>query len=262
MGHIKYGPLPATRPWREVVQLIAGGASAAQLATATVHAAARWFRAAANDRAVVEAYWLLVRLPLAARAPAFRVALSDCGVHVPDDPGLLDLAVAYSEAVDARMPNGRGRTDLAELAQTAGVETVCGTVHPRSGGLFGSGPPEIRRALADLGTPKQFGLFARPFFTWFAYKILAGLLARALPQHVGEGRRFRTQAEHERFLDALRDHCHEATGHHAKFAGEWFSLHRFQTAGDIDRDETQRFFGHAVSKLNNEFLKRGAANAA
>jgi hypothetical protein len=36
MGHIKYGPLPATRPWNEVVGLIAGGASAAQIATATV----------------------------------------------------------------------------------------------------------------------------------------------------------------------------------------------------------------------------------
>src|ERR1051325_2484187 len=69
MGHIKYGPLPRTCRWREVVDLVAGGASAAQLATATVNAAARGFREAANDRGVVEAYWLLVRLPLAPPPP-------------------------------------------------------------------------------------------------------------------------------------------------------------------------------------------------
>ena len=258
MGHLKFGPLPQTRPWREVVDLIAGGASAMQIATATVNAAERGFRSAANDQAVIESYWLLVRLPLAARAPAFAIALRDC--HMPvcgDEPGLLDLAVAFSEAIDARMPNGRGRTDVAEMAQTAGVETINGTVHPRAGSLFGTGPLEVQRALAELGTPKQFGLFARPFFTRFAFKMLTYLLSKTLPQHVGAGRRFRTQAEHERFIDALRDHCHEATTHHARFAGDWFSLHRFQAAGDIERDETQRFFGHAMTKLIDEFRRRG-----
>src|SRR4051794_11112199 len=105
MGHVKYGPLPATRKWKEVVELIAGGASVRQIATATVTAAERGFRSAANDQAVIETYWLLVRLPLAARAPSFAHELRDCGVDVRDDPDLLGLAVAFSEAVDARMPN-------------------------------------------------------------------------------------------------------------------------------------------------------------
>ncbi len=256
MGHIKYGPLPKTRKWNEVVDLIAGGASAAQIATATVNAAERGFRSAAKDQAVIETYWLLVRLPLAARTPAFAPALRSLAVHVPNDPNLLELAVAFSEAIDARMPNGRGRTDVAEMAQTAGVETINGTVHPRASSLFGAGPPEVQQAFSELATPKQFGLFARPFFSRFAFKILAYLLSKTLPHHVGEGRRFRTQAEQERFVDALRDHCHETTGHHARFAGDWFSLHRFQSAADIDRDETKRFFGHAMTKLIDEFRRR------
>jgi hypothetical protein len=84
--------------------------------------------------------------------------------------------------------------------------------------------------------------------------------ALTLPQHVGEGKRFRTQAEYGRFMNALCDHCDEATGHHDKFAGDWFSLHRFQTAADIERDETQRFFGHAMTKLINEFRRREGEN--
>jgi hypothetical protein len=260
MGHIKYGPLPATRNWNEVVSLIAGGASVRQIATATVHAAERGFRSAANDQAVIETYWLFIRLPLAARSPAFALALRDCGVQVVGDPGLLELAVAFNEAIDARTLNNRGRTDVAEMAQTAAVETINGTVDPRASSLFGSGPSEVRWVFSELATTKQFGLFARPFFSRFAFKILAYLLSKTLPQHVGPGRRFRTQAEHERFIDALRDHCHEATAHHARFAGDWFSLHRFQSAGDIDRDETQRFFGHAMTKLIDEFRRREGTN--
>ncbi len=260
MGHIKYGPLPATRAWNEVVELIAGGASVRQIATATVRAAERGFREAANNQAVIEAYWLLIRLPLAARSPAFAIALRDCGVGVPDEPDLLALAVAFSEAIDARMPNGRGRTDVAEMAQTASVETIHGTIGPRTTSLFGAGPPEVQRAFAALGTAKQFGSFARPFFARFAFKILAYLLSKTLPLHVGEGRRFRTLAEHERFMDALRAHCHEATGHHDKFAGDWFSRHRRLTVSDIERDETQLFFGHAMTKLIDEFRQREATH--
>jgi hypothetical protein len=260
MGHICLPPLPATRKWNQVVDLIGGGAVAAQLATATINAAERGLKAAANDHGVVETYWLLVRIPLAARAADFAVALRECDVSVPDDPGLLDVAVAFSAAVDARMPDGKNRTDLGEMAQTAGVETINAVVGPRSQTLFGSGPDEVRRAFASLGTPKQFGTFAHQFFTRFAFKCLTYFLGRALPRHLGGGRRFRTVAEQAKFTDAIRTHCREACVIVERFSGEWFSLHRFQTAGDISRGETQRFFGRAMTKLTKEFRKREGTN--
>lgn len=104
-----------------MVEFIAGGAGASQLATATINAVERGLRAAADDAGVLESLWLLVRIPLAARAPDFAAALRGCGLAVADSPGLTDIAVALSAAVDAALPNGRGRTDLGEMAQAAAV---------------------------------------------------------------------------------------------------------------------------------------------
>jgi hypothetical protein len=154
------------------------------------------------------------------------------------------------------MAAGHGRTDLAEMAQVAGVEALWAAPGPRAPALFGTGPIEVRKGFAALATAKRFGEFARPFFARFAYKVLAYLLSRLIPLPVGDGRAFRTLADAERFADALRTHCREATHHHARFAADWFSLHRFEAAGDITRDETQRFFGHAMTKLTGELRRR------
>jgi hypothetical protein len=263
MGHIRMAPLPATRRWNQVVELVAGGAAAAQLATATINAAERGLRAAAADPGVLEALWLLVRVPLAARSPDFAAALRACGLEVPDGPGLIDIAVALSAAVDARMPGGKGRTDLAEMAQTAAVETLNATVGPRAATLWGSGPEEVRAAFASLATPAQFGEFGRRFFARFMFKALDYFVSRALPAQTGEGKRFPTVAAQNRFTDALRTHCDEASGIVATFAREWFDLHKFRTAGDIGRAETKGFLAYAVAaKLTGELRRREGRRGA
>jgi hypothetical protein len=252
-------PLPQTRKWRQIVKLVAEGATAARLATAILEAAERGLVGAAGDYGVLETYWLLVRLPLAARQPHFGAALRDCGLAVSDSPDLLDIAVAFSAAVDARMANNRGRTDLGEMAQNAAVEAINAVAGPRAESLFGSGPDEVRRALAALATPRQFGALARQFFSRFSFKCLDYFLSKAVPGEVGEGKRFRTLAEQAKFTEALRTHCREASECEERFAGEWFSLHGFQTAGDITRRETEGFLAHAMPKLTDEFRKREGA---
>lgn len=257
MGHIRLGPLPATRKWNAVVELIAGGAAASQLATATMNAAEGGLKAVADDPGVLEAVWLLVRIPLAARSPDFAAALRRCGLDVPEGPCLVDISTALSAAVDAALPGGRGRTDLGEMAQNAAVETINAVVGTRATSLWGSGPDEVRAAFASVATPAQFGAFARQFFARFGFKCLNYFLSKALPDHVGEGRRFRTVAEQSRFTDALRTHCHEATRIVEEFAGDWFSKHRFESAGDITRDAARGFLGYAArTKLTGEFRRR------
>ncbi len=260
MGHVHMPPLPQTRKWKRIVDLVADGASAARLADATLGTAEAGLRGAANDVGVLETYWLLVRLPLAAQAPDFAAALRGCGLDVPDGPGLLDIAVAFTGAIDTRMHNNRGRTDLGEMAQTAGAEAISAIVGPRAQSLFGSGPGEVRGALAALATPAQIGRLAHQFFARFAFKVLNYFLSKAAPGALGADGRFRTVAEHARFTDALRTHCHEASAIAVPFAGDWFALHRFQSAGDITREETQRFYGHAMTKLTAEFRKRGGTD--
>lgn len=127
MGHVRLGPLPATKKRNQVVDLIAGGAAAAQLAT--TNAAERGLRATAGDLGVLEFLWLLVRIPLAARAPDFAAALRGCGLEVADGPGLIDIAVALSAAVDAALPNTapavrRRSTSAGTGGRSRGHQTV------------------------------------------------------------------------------------------------------------------------------------------
>ncbi|MBY0457880.1 MAG: hypothetical protein K2V38_11120, partial [Gemmataceae bacterium] len=187
----------------------------------------------------------------------FAAALRELGLVVPDAPGLLDVSVAYSTAVDAQLARGRNRTDLAELAQLAGVETINTTVGPKAASLFGTGPDEVRAAFAALATPAQFGEFGRRFFATFTFKSLDYFVSRALPDETGAGKRFPTVAAQHKFTEALRTHCRQASEIVATFGKEWFDKHKFRTAGDIDREATKGFLGYAVgAKLTGELRRR------
>jgi hypothetical protein len=256
MGHTLLGTLPRTRSWQEVVALIEHGAGAAQVANAAIRATEKGLRKIGKDVGAVESVWLLTQLPFAARAEDFEAALSDCGVHVPANPGLLDLAAGFTNAIDTRLSNNRGRTDLGEMAQMAAVETLVGLLGERTDNLFAVTPAKVRHELAKLYTVKQFGMFATAFFARFIYKTLDYYLSRVLPLHVGEGRRFTTLERLAQFTDALELHCREAARIVQIFTGEWLSATMWEE-GRIAREDARNLAHGAVSKLIKE-LKMGA----
>jgi hypothetical protein len=256
MGHIRLGSLPRSRSWQEVVALIEHGAAVEQVAHATITAAQRGLRGAAKDQGVVESVWLLTQLPHAARAPAFEAALGACGLHVAGAPGLMTLAAAFSGALDRRLANNCGRTDLGEMAQMAAAETLVGVLSQRTQGLFDAGPDDLQRELARLTTVNQFGFFAEAFFGRFICKTLDYFLSRALYRHLGEGRHFVTLARVEEFSQALETHCLEAAAYVKQFSGEWTSATRWEH-GEISREHARDLTHGAINKMVKE-LRLGA----
>jgi hypothetical protein len=257
MGHIRLGKLPRTRSWDRVVALIAGGAQAEQVANATMRAAERVLGQAFHDTGLVETLWLVLRLPLAARSDDFPRSLRDHGLNVSDAPGLMEILGAFTDAVDTRLINNRGRTDLGEMAQMAAVETYAEIVGPHTQGLFGVAPDDVRRAFAQLATTAQVSHLGRHFFGRLIYKCLDFYLSRALADHVGEGKRFATLRQVAEFSEALQTHCGQAARVVEIFSGEWFSKHRWETRGELPRNLTAKFAHGAMRKLIDE-LKQGA----
>jgi hypothetical protein len=257
MGHVRLGQLPRTRKWLQVVDLIRGGAGTVQVANATITAAEIGLGRAAQDTGVVETVWLLTRLPLAARSADFVVALRECGLAVGDSPGLMEIVGCVTQAVDAKMPNCKGRTDLGEMAQMSAVETLTGVLGGRLRSLFETTPEDIRSAFSSLATNKQFSTFAKDFFARFTNKCLDYFLSKALTHHVGEGQRFRTLAEQGQFMSALDRHCREAASIVEEYSGGWFSKKNWETGGEITRADIAAFTGYAMTKLTAE-LKQGA----
>ena len=256
MGHIRLGDLPRTRKWQQVVGLLEVGAGAAQLANATISAAERGLMYAAGDAGVVESVWLLMQIPLAARSDDFAGTLRQSGLPVSDHPTLMEITGALSDAADSRLPNNKGRTDLGEMAQNAAAETVSRTVGDKLPGLFAVDPEDVKRSCAELGTSKQFGTFGRAFFAKVAEKYIDYFLSRAASYHIGEGRRFRTLAQHSEFSKALHLHCQQASRIVEEFCGGWFSKTNWEKGG-ISREEAAKFTHVAMKKICSE-LREGA----
>jgi hypothetical protein len=249
--------MPRTREWTEVVHLLVHGANAGQVAVAALHAAEQGLKKAASDKGVVATVRLLLTIPHAARQDDFADALRALGVHVPSHPTFMDVLGGFADAVDAAMPNNRGRSDLGEMAQMAAAETLASSVGSRADGLYGASAESVRTAFADLATVKQFGLFARGFFARFTFKTLDYFVSRAAADCVGEGRRFTTLANYAEFSKALEEHCREAARYVERFSGEWASKQRYESGGEFGGDLVNRFVGGAMAKLIKDF-KRGA----
>ncbi len=270
MGHLRLGRLPRTGKWGDVVGLVGGGGSAAQVADATLDAAEGQLSGA--DPAIVHTVWLLTQLPDAARSSDFAAALAQLGVSIQPGASASELASAVGRAIDDHLNGlGRPRSDVGEMARLAAVETLARAARTPQVGLFpppGAGPvaydifsamasrrEDAREAVAGLGTAKQFGSFAREFFARLTERVLTYYVSKELPLHVGSGQRFTNVDDQRAFQDAVGVHAHEAARIVEEFAGGWYSKARFEKG--LTPERTGKFVAYAMKKMRGE-LRRGA----
>lgn len=252
MGHQRIGPLRPTRAWNEVVGLLTAGASTRQVAIASVHAAQRAFRALHQDLGTRLATGLLLRLPRCARQPDLCGTLHDLGLCVPARPGVLDLAVALTDAVDDALPNNRRRTDLGEMAQLAAAESLIGHLREQTRSLFGTTPETVQAALASWDDPARFAAFARRYFARLVYRVLDYHLGRVLGEQVGGGRRFLTLADARAFQRDLEEHCFQVAAVVVPFTADWVGGRR-RDDQPFDADTVADYTHGAVAKILQVF---------
>jgi hypothetical protein len=259
MGHQHLGTLPRSKEWRQVVELISGGADVREVAAAASAAAEKQMADASDDPAVKHAVWLLTQIPIAARSDDFRSALRQLGLRTGAQPTLIEIATAMVAAVDRHVAMAGGRTDLGEMAQLSAVESLNAVAGRALSDLFGTSTEKVRAALGGLGTVKEFAVLARDFFSRLARRQLGYFLSRELSQHVGVNSRFQTVREHRDFEAALDLHCREASRVIKEFSGEWFSKHTYE--GGIDQAMAGRFAHIAFKKLREELRQRRGDHA-
>jgi len=255
MGHTRLGNLPKTQKWQEVIGLLGEGAGSAEIAAATLVASRGGLARASEDPALIHTFWLLTQIPLSARKDSFLADLRLKGLPVSDQATLMEVVGAFADAVDSHVRRSGGRTDLGEMAQLAGTETLTALVSEKANSLFGTTSADTQRALRGFSTERQFGTLARDFFARLARRYLTYFLSRELSNHVGRDQRFRNVNQHSDFLKALDVHCKQASRIVEDFAGEWFSKTNFK--GGITPKKASGFIRVAVEKIRDE-LTRGA----
>jgi len=258
MGTQRVGTLPDTAPWRRVVALIADGAGVAAVAAAVTEAAVAGLEQARGDEGLVYAALLLARFARAARQDDFAAALRGLGMHVSDEPGVFDLAAAFTDAVDKHLWKTRGRTDLGEMAQLAAVESLTRLLGERSTRLHETTPAEVREAARELSTPRGFGALAHDFFARFTQRFLTYHLGRELSLHVGGNGCFVDPDEHNHFVERLATHCGEAAAIMRGFAGDWYSKAQSPVGKGLTFPSARGFVNRCLEKLQKELRTRGA----
>jgi hypothetical protein len=257
MGHVRLGVLPESRKWTVVVQQLFRGGPVAVLAALASKAAEANLEGASGDPAFLHSFWLLTQVPLAARSSAFAQDLRRLGLEVPDQPSLMDIASAFSAAVDQYARKYGGRTDLGEMAQLAAVETLTATVGPTLSSLFEATPGEVQRAIGRFASVDRFGRLAREFFARLMQRCLDYYLSRELGNHIGTS--FRDDRARSRFDSALWQHCREASCFVEAFAGGWYGKNIYQGDG-VTPELVRKFAPVAFRKIRAELRKHQDAN--
>ena len=257
MGHQRLGILRSTRPWRAVVALITGGASAATVAAAVAREVERQRRRADGSPGLCQAFLLLTQIPLAARQSDFGAALRKLDLAVTNVPTLIDISSAMMGRLDD-LTRASGRPDdLSEMSSKAAVESLIAMASQPGQSLFGASyaADEARSALRGLSTDRQFGLLTRDFMARITRHTLDYFLSRLLPDHVGQGRRLESLRDHQVFDTALGAHCRETAFIVEDYASDWYSKTNFE--GGITLEKATTFIHVALGKMLAELRVRG-----
>lgn len=258
MGHQRLGILPASRNLPEIVRLLlAGETSGDVLVQAITKECDDTLQRALKDPAFVEALWLLIRIPQAAKSDRFQEALRAIGVRVPETPSEIDIAVGYDAAIEsAQRTSGSGITDLSEMARQAGIAALDSLIQERLPTLWNPTREDLRTTVATLSAPDRFGELAQRFFTGFVERTIQYFLDRAIPRYVGPCGLAPSVGDLALFDTAVRRHCAEATVIMRAFAKDWLAKNAIHAGKEITRGDVTGFGAYAAEKIAKELTIR------
>lgn len=263
MGHIRLGNLPATKKWKEVVALLdESDFRIARIAEAVERATDTSLAHAVDDPAFVEALWLLLKIPQAAKTKDFQGALAEIGIRVSSDPSLADILAGYEAAVErARRRSGSAITDFSLLARNAAMAALNSLALDRSPSLWVATQQDERTTIATFGSTEHFGELAQRLFTNLLEGHIRYFLDREISRHMGPGCSVRSVADARYFEAAVHRHCKETTIIMRAFAKDWLGKNRFHLDKDITRHDATGFASYAFTKVRSELSRRSGLAA-
>lgn len=261
MGHVRFGKPPTTRKWLEVVGLLSeGDVHVPYLAEAVERAADRSLADAVKDPAFVEALWLFLKVPQAARSEDFSGELRKLRLFVPANPTVTDLMAAFDSAIeDVRRRSTRSLTDFGLIAKNAAISALQGLLNDRVPSLWEATREDERTTLATFASTERFGELAQRFFTDLLEGHLQYFLEREIPRHIGPGSFVQSVADTRYFEGTVRRHCKESTLIMRTFARDWLGKNRFHLDKDLSRRDAAGFAAHAFTKIRAELSRRSGA---
>jgi hypothetical protein len=139
---------------------------------------------ASHDAAVQHAFFLMAKIPLAAREEDFEAALRRLGLQIENRPTLTDVVCSVMAAIDIHTMKIGKRSDYGEIAQLSAAEALHAVVGREVQDLFGADANTTKMAVAGFATVRQFAVLARDFFARLTRRHINYYLSRELSKHV------------------------------------------------------------------------------
>ena len=166
------------------------------------------------------------------------------------------LRPRFKQSIAAHSLHAKVKTDLGDMAQLAATEALTALLTADLPGLFGTTSEEVRYALGKLAAPDRFAKLSREFFARLINRNLEYFISRAIADHIGPGRGFRSLDDQDVFRRALTQHCYEAALIVETFSRQWYSKANWQ--GGVTPAKAAGFVHVAFKKLREELRRRAA----
>jgi len=255
MGHIRLGRLPDTKKWNRVVDLLRSNAPLSLIAKFSMEASAVDFVNAINDPTLNYSFWLLTKLPIAARSDDFANELKGLRIDVGENPSLPEITAAITDHLDAYNRQIGHRSDIGEMAQLAAVESITRLVGEKLPSLFEATSQDIQDSFRAFAKSQEFAHLGHEFFARFTHRYLYYYLSRELSNHVGPKQRFTTIENHSNFSRNFQSYCRKVSQSLLQSAGGWFGKETF--SGGIDLEKSRRFVAIALNNIRKELSAGG-----
>ena len=265
MGHQRLGELPATKNWREVIDLLAkGGTAAGDLAEAVFRAMDAELHKARSDPVYLEVIRLLLGLVDAARSENFESALREVGIIVPDNPVGLDVIMGFSHAVEVAERKTGERNDLGEMARLAAISSLAEIFSrelpmqqlelPGLAGERRQGPGLAQRLLSSRSPEIMFADLVQNTAVNLTQRIARYYLDRLWPETLGrQAGGIKSFHEWQAFDMALTKHFREASFVMRALARDWFWARKVP---DRKSMTPERFASYMMEKIRREQHRR------
>lgn len=253
MGHERAASLPATGPWTEVVEGLAGAAESdadlSRLASRTLENVRKRYAHLHEDPGVEAAFQFILALSTAQLAAEQSADLPE--VDLSGEPSLLALIGELNQWIDEHSDS----VEYAHLAKKSAADTLSAWTRrqSRQRELFSS-TTSPQQVWAKASDGAGFCEVSRLFFAAFTRHYLAYFLDREASAELPEtdirdsfGQRLTDHVED------LSQHAFETAKITQSFAAGWFNSRA--PTGDVTNEDVENFLSFAFGKLREE-LKR------
>jgi hypothetical protein len=267
VGHTRLGNIPKTQKWNAVVSMFTssnsadGGVSSEEsvdvssIAWQSLDAAQTGLEKALQDVGLVQSFYVLTKVVLAAREDNWISRLNDLGISIPQDGSLSDLVSGIQGVVEDHVLATSRLTDVTEMSLNALGEALISQAENKTESLFGAGINELQTAIRSLSTKKGFSDLGQSFFGKFMTRYLNFYLSRVTASQTG-GKKITDISSLSEFNKILASHCQQSAFIVNQFSGDWMSKTNYQSG--ITPENTAKFVAVAVKKLRAELKKQGA----